>query len=129
MRFSNPVAIVDPLPAAPFTVTTLDPANVDANKKLFYYQVDSQVVAELIKNVLTDAEYSKLMLKNIMFTFQDDTTGNEKIDRLCLLKLLFDHINPNVVVGVKVIYQNLKVTKLHPYQNNVDAVLTDMEES
>ena len=34
-NFSNPVATVDPFPAAPFTVTTLDPANVDAKKKQF----------------------------------------------------------------------------------------------
>ena len=60
-RFRKPVATVDPLPAAPFTVTTLDPANVDDNKKIFYSRVDSQVVAELIKSTLTDAEYSKLM--------------------------------------------------------------------
>ena len=30
--FINPVAIVDPLPAVPFTVTTLDPDNVNADK-------------------------------------------------------------------------------------------------
>ena len=97
-RFSNPVATVDPLPADPFTVTTLEPTNVDANKKLFYSWVDSQVVSELIKNILTNAEYSKLMLKKNMFTFQDDTTGNKIIDVQCLLKLLFYCIDKNVVV-------------------------------
>ena len=116
------------MPVAPFTVTTLDPANVDANKKLFYYWVDSQVFAELIKNILTDAEFSKLMLKNNMFTFQDDTTGKKMIDGPCLLKLLFDRIDPNVVVGVEVLYQKLEATKLHPYQNDVDAMLKDMKE-
>ena len=43
--FSGPVANVDPFTADPFTVMTLDPANVDADKKLFYSPVDSQVVA------------------------------------------------------------------------------------
>ena len=56
-HFSNQVAKVDPLLEAPFTVTTLDPVNVE----LIYSWVDSKVVAELIKNILTDAEYSKLM--------------------------------------------------------------------
>ena len=79
-RFIKLVATVDPLPAAPFTVTTIDPANVDNNKKLFYSRVDSQVVAELIKNILTEDEYSKLMLKKNIFTFQDDTTFNERIE-------------------------------------------------
>ena len=110
-RFSNPVATVDPLPAAPFTVTALDPVNVDNDEKIFYFRVDSQVVAEIIENILTDAEYSKLTLKKNMFTFQDDTTGNEIIYGLCLLKLLFDHIYPNIVVGVEVLCQNLESTK------------------
>ena len=64
-----------------------------------------------------------------MFTFQDDNTGNKRTDGLCLLKLLFDCINQNIVVGVEVINQKLEATKLHPYQNDVDAMLTDMEES
>ena len=98
-RFSNPVSTVDTLLAAVFTVTTLDPANGDADKKIFYFRVDSQLVTDLIKNILTDAEYSNLMSKKIMFTFQDDTTGNEKIDGPCIIKLIFDRINPNVVVG------------------------------
>ena len=99
-RFINLVATVDILTASPFTVTTFDPANFDSDKKLFYSRFDSQVVIELIKNILTDAEYSKLMSKKNMLTFQDDTTGNKRIDGTCLLKLLFDHINPNFVVGV-----------------------------
>ena len=128
-RFCDPVATYYPLPEAPFIVTTLNPANDDNDKKLFYSWVISQVVSELIKNILTNAEYFKLMLKNNMFTFQDDTTVNEIIDGLCLLKLLFGRIDPNVVVGVKVLRQNLEATKLHPYQNDVDAMPTDMEES
>ena len=69
-RFINLVSTVDLLTTAPFTVKTLDPENVDADKKLFYSRVDSQVVAELIKNMLTDAEHSKLMLKNICLLFR-----------------------------------------------------------
>ena len=62
-----------------------------------------------------------------MFTFQDNTTGKEIIDGPCLLKLLFDPIDPNIVVGVKVLRQKLEAMKLHPYQNNVDDMLTDTE--
>ena len=111
-RFSNPVDTVDPLPVDPFMVTTLDLANVDANKKLFYSWVDSQVVAELIKNILTDVEYSNMMLKRNMFTFQDDSTRNEKNDGPCLLKLLFDRIDPHIVVGVGVLCQKLDATNV-----------------
>ena len=48
-HFINPVATVYTLPAALFMVTTLNPVNFDADRKLFYYWVNSQVVAELIK--------------------------------------------------------------------------------
>ena len=44
-RFNKPVTTVDPLPAAPLTMTNLDPTNVGDDKKLFYSRVDSQVVA------------------------------------------------------------------------------------
>ena len=87
------------------------------------------MVAELIKNISTDAEYSKLMLKNNMFTFRDYTTENKRIDGLCLLKLLFDWINTNVIAGVGVCRQKLEATKIHPYQHDVDAMLPDMKES
>ena len=100
--------------AAPFTVTTLDTEMFDADKKIFFSRVDSQVATKLIKNILTDAEYSKLVLKKNIFTFLYDTTGNEIIDGPCLLKLLFDRIDTNVVVGVKVLCRKLKATKLHP---------------
>ena len=55
--FSKPAATVDHLPVAPFTVTNLDPVNVNNNKKLFYSWFNSQVVAEIIRNILTDSEY------------------------------------------------------------------------
>ena len=67
------------LPPTPFKVTQLDTANNPDHKGLFYLWVDSQVVAELIKNILTDAEYAKLMLKRSIFTFEDDTTGIDLI--------------------------------------------------
>ena len=66
-HFSKTVATVDPLPVALFTVTSLDLSNVEKYKKLFYSRVDSQVVAELINNIFTDDEYSKLMLKIIFY--------------------------------------------------------------
>ena len=67
------------------------------------------------------------MLKKNIFTFKDDTTGKKIIDGPCLLKLLSYRIDTNVVVGVEVLRHNLKATKLHPYQNDVDDMLTDME--
>ena len=68
-RYSNAIAEGDVLPPTPFKVTQLDPTNNPDHKELLYLRVGLQVVAELIKNILTDAEYSKLMLKRSIFTF------------------------------------------------------------
>ena len=79
-RYSNAIAEDDALPPTPFKVTQLYPANNPVHKELLYLWVDLQVVAELIKNILNDAEYTKLMLKRSIFTFEDDTTGIDLID-------------------------------------------------
>ena len=110
-------------------MTQLDPANDPAHKELFYSWVDSQVVAELIKNILTDAKYAKLMLKRSIFTFEYDTNGIDLIDGPWLLKLLMDRVDPNIVIGIKVICAKLESVKLHSFGNNVDAMLTDTEEN
>ena len=65
--YSNSIAEGDVLPPTTFKVTQLYPANNPGHKELFYSRVDSQVVAELIKNILTDAEYAKLMLKRSIY--------------------------------------------------------------
>ena len=108
---------------------TVDPANNHTHKELFYSRVDSQVIVELIKNILTDAEYAKLMLKRIIFTFEDDTTGIDVTDGSCLLKLLMDRVDTNIVIGIKVLRAKLESVNLHSFGNNVDAMLTDMEEN
>ena len=119
----------DALPPNPFKVTQLDPANDPAHKELFHSRVDSQVVAELIKNILTDAEYAKLILKRSIFTFEYNTTGIDLIDGHFLLKLLIDRVDPNVVIGIEVLRANLESVILHSFGNNVVALLTDMEEN
>ena len=84
---------------------------------------------ELIKNILTDAEYVKLMLKRSIFTFEDDTTGIDLIDGSCLLNLLMDIFDPNIVIGIEVLRAKLESVKLQSFRNNVDAMLTDTEEN
>ena len=114
-RYSTAIAEGDVLPPSPFKVTQLDPANDPTHKELFYSRVDSQVVMELIKNILTDAEYAKLMLKRSIFTFEDDTTGIDLIDGPCLLRLLMDRVDPNIVSGIEVLRAKLESVKLHSF--------------
>ena len=64
-----------------------------------------------------------------MFTFEDDTSRIGLIHGPCLLKLLMDRVDPNIVIGIKVLRQKLESVKLHSFPNDVDAILTDMEEN
>ena len=42
---------------------------------------------------------------------------------------LMDRVDPNIVIGIEVIRAKLESVKLHSFGNNVDAMLTDMEEN
>ena len=75
-RCSTAIVEGDALPPNPFKVAQLDPANDPSHKELFYSQVDSQVVAELIKNILTDAEYARLMLKRSILRLKTIRLGS-----------------------------------------------------
>ena len=101
-RYSTAIAEGDALPPTPFKATQLDPANDHVHKELFYSQVDSQVVVELIQNILTDAEYAKLMLKSSIFMFDKDMTGIALNNGPFLIKLFMDRVDPNIVIGIKV---------------------------
>ena len=61
--------------------------------------------------------------------FEDDTTGINLIDGPCLLKLLMDRVDPNIIIGIEVLCAELESVKLHSFGNNVDGMLTDMEEN
>ena len=40
-----------------------------------------------------------------------------------------DCVDPNIVIGIKVLRAKLESVKLHSFGNNVDAILTDMDEN
>ena len=69
------------------------------------------------------------MLKRSIFTFEDNTTGIDLIDGPFLLKLLMDRVDPNIVIGIEVLRAKLESVKIYSFVNNVDAMLTDMEEN
>ena len=128
-RFSTEIAESDELPPPPYTLKALDPASSDTDKATFYPRVNSQVNMELLKNILNNTDYSKFILKQSAFTFQDNSTGIGLIDGSCLTKVLMNRVDPNLVVDVKVLRQQLENVKLHTFKNNVDLMLMDMEEN
>jgi hypothetical protein len=48
VRYSNALGDADPIPPQPWTSRTLDPANNDADKALFYDRVNANVVVEIV---------------------------------------------------------------------------------
>ena len=89
--FRNLFAEVDPMLAAPFTVRTLDPSNVDADKKLFYSQVDLQMVAHIkdltfsSQNIVLHTqgywlEYINIMIWPFSLIVSADIMNNPHVD-------------------------------------------------
>jgi len=82
----------------------------------------------LIKNSLVEEEYAKLTLCKKEFAFYD-SRGYKNIDGACLLKAIYDKIDPNVIAGVELLRTKIEQTKFHQFKNNVDDMLTSIEES
>ena len=68
-RYDTALALVAPIPPAPFTMRTLDPGNVSDDKKQFFLRVHCNVVAHITKNGLSVQGYSDLLLKKDKFAF------------------------------------------------------------
>jgi hypothetical protein len=83
------------LPAGPWTTRNFDPGNVDTDKKTFYDQVNLHLAAELNHNTLLPEGFTNLIQgkKDNTFFFCNET-GNDKIDRPYLVRLLFDRLDP-----------------------------------
>ena len=43
--------------------------------------------------------------------------------------LLMDRVDPNIVIGIEVLRAKLESVNIHSFGNNVDAMLTDVEEN
>ena len=117
------------IPSGPWTSRELDPANVPDDKVTFFSRVHSNVIVELLKNTLTSTGFSKIVQgKRDQITFTCPETGNEKIDGPCLLYLLFDRVDPSLVVSMETLREQIETAKLHQFKGNVDELLTHIEE-
>ena len=92
VRFNLAIAQGDPIPPSPFAARVLSPATDDADKKSFYVQVDSSVIAAIIKNSLSPSGYADLLLHKEKFAFHDNATGQLKYDRPSMVFLMFEKL-------------------------------------
>ena len=74
--------------------------------------------AELIKNILAEEDYAKLLLKRNSFTFTD-ANGNQKLNGPTMLWFVLDRVDPDVIVGVEVYRKELETLRMHKFNNDV----------
>ena len=129
-RYGTALAAGAPIPAGPWSARELvNPKDNQAEREVFYSRVHSQAVATFLQNIVTPAGYAKViqgMLDQISFICP--TTGTRFIDGPCLLYLLWDRIDPSLAVNVENLRADIEGTRLHKFDNNVDLMLTDIEE-
>ena len=126
-RYSTALAETDPICTDAWKTRNIDPATNNDDKKSFYDQVHSQVVAEWLRNVLTSEDYEKLMRKKKHFTFTDDTTGVEAYDGPIMLLLTFRLVEPNTIVGVETLRAKLEKLRMHMVNNDVNQACDEIE--
>ena len=119
-----------PLPPGPWTLTPLDPERNFNDRTRFYSQVHANVVHQLLINILTSTGYSKIIQgREDQISFHCPQTGSIIVDGPALLHLLWQKVDPSLTVNVETLRAQIETTKLHKFGNDVDAMLTDIEET
>ena len=126
-RFGTALDEADPIPPQPWSKTTLDPGANAADKATFYQRVNSGVVSENIKGLLSPKGWEDLMLEKAKFTFTDVTAGVETYDGPCMLKVLLEEVDPTTSVNIELHRQAIEQAKLHAYDNSVTEMIKDIE--
>ena len=100
----------------------------DCNK--FYFQVHANIVHQLLVNSLTSTGYSKIIQgQEDQISFKCLFTGSIDVNSPCLLHLLWKKVDLSLTVNVETLRAKIETTKFHAYSNDVDTMLTDIEET
>ena len=114
-RYDTPLTVGAPIPQVLFIMRTLDPSKDDVDKKQFYLQVHSSVVAHIIKNGLAVQGYSDLLLQKDKFAFYNATTGKTEYDGPIMMFLLFQKTDPSMIVGLDSVLKRIECQALRSY--------------
>lgn len=97
---------------------TIDPANNNDDKVIFYKRVRANLIGLRIIGSLTPSALASLKLKESTYLWISDT-GEEFYDGPTMLQICVEKVNPNTRVGVAHLKENLRNSKLANYDNNV----------
>ncbi len=86
------------------------------------------MVATIIYNGLLTTGFKDLFLHQDAFAYNNATTNEMELDCLTMLYLIYTKIDPDTVVRLDFIGEKLEKTKLRNFNNDVYAMLIDMEE-
>ena len=125
-RHGTPVAETDPLPALPWIKTDLTPATDAAHKVTFHRRVDSNVVQENIKGLLTAKGWQDLLLEQRSFTFTD-SSGEDWYDGPTMCKVLLEQVDPTSAINLEMHRHSIESVKLQAFNNNVTEMVKDIE--
>ena len=93
-------------------------------------QIDANVVHQLMVNSITATGYS-----NVIQGHEDEisytcpVTGFIVVDGPSLLHLIWQKVDPSLTVNVEMLRAKIGSAKLNGYENNVDTMLTEIEDT
>jgi hypothetical protein len=118
--------------AADMVIKAIDPnkpGNVGlTNKRRILLRQYSGMLNFIIKNHLQRTSYTSLNPKSSIFEYKDEVSGRRYSCGLIKLKLVFEIINPQLVVDHAIKEQELEALSLVGCGNNVHTLLTSLQE-
>lgn len=106
-------------------VQNLDPANDENDRKLYFLQVRSRMIAKRIEGSITPASWNSLLQKSKDFAWMR-SNGNIEYDGPTMLKIIIATINPTTRVGVSDVTLEIQNARLNKYNFDVKLLLDDM---
>ncbi len=125
-RYSTELQPGAPIPPQPWNSRILDPANVPADKEIFYDRVRSNVVTEWLSNTMDPSALAALTLEKAKFTFVD-ANGIEKQDGPTKLFILLKTLDPSTAINIENHRRQIETCKLQKFNNKVTDMVIYLE--
>ena len=109
-------------PPADRIMQTLDPANNQEYRAMFYKRVRSKMISQALEGHCNQVSWNKIMNKKKYFTWYE-TSGEIFYDGLMICKIVMDICNPETKVGVQVLRNKIAETKSATFKHKIPDML------